>query len=70
MARPIGGAWRIRAEASTVTGTLMTSTQIRSRGLVGVLAALLLLSLALLSHPAGAAKRKAPEAGGVDGWPQ
>ena len=40
---------------------LMTSTEIRSRGLVGVLAALLLLSLALLSHPAGAAKRKPRE---------
>ncbi len=61
MARPTAVPWRNRAEASTVNGTLMTSTEIRSRGLVGVLAALLLLSLALLSHPAGAAKRKPRE---------
>jgi hypothetical protein len=40
---------------------LMTSTEIRSRGLVGVLAGLLVLSLALLSQPAGAAKKKPPE---------
>ena len=41
--------------------SLMTSTEIRSRGLVGVLAALLLLSLGLLSNPAGAAKHTPPE---------
>jgi hypothetical protein len=52
--------WRNRAKAGTVNGTLMMSTEIRSLGLV-VLAALLLLSLALLSNPAGAAKRKPRE---------
>jgi hypothetical protein len=36
----------------------MRFTEIRTAGLAGVLAALLLLSLALLSHPADAAKRK------------
>jgi hypothetical protein len=39
----------------------MTSTDIRPRGLVSILAALPLLFLALLSHPAGAAKPKPRE---------
>ena len=39
----------------------MTSTEIRPRVLVGVLAALLLFSLALLSHPAAGAQRKPRE---------